>query len=87
MELDWGTYSEGAVCFRGKTFKSRFLHYSRPPLFSPYPPFSLSPLLSLSLSPSLSLSLSCGFCLDWVLADVKNDFTDCNFLRCGERLC
>ena len=74
-----------------KNFKSHFLHYSCPPLFSLYPHFSLSrsPSFSLShflsLSPFLSLSLSSllylsyGFCLDWVLADVKNGFANCNF--------
>ena len=80
---------------KGNILKSRFLHYTCPPLFSssasfslfPSPSFSLSPSFSFSLSPSLSLSLSCDFCLDWVLADVKNDLADCNFLRCRERLC
>ena len=41
--------------------------------------FSLSPSLSLSFSPSLSLSLSCGFCLDRVLANVKNGLANYNF--------
>ena len=74
---------------RGNIFKSRFLYYTFPPLFSPSPSFSLSLSSSFSLSPSFSfsLSLSCGFCLDWVLADVKNNFADCNSLRCRERLC
>ena len=81
MEMDWGTYLEGAVCFRGKIFKSCFFHYSCPPLFSPCPPFSLSPSPSFSLSHFLSISLSCGFFLDWVLADVKNDFVDCNLFE------
>ena len=40
---------------RVNIFKSRFLHYSFPPIFSP--------------SPSFSLSFSCGFFLDWALAD------------------
>ena len=90
MELCQGTYSEGVVCFKGKTFKSRFLC----PFFFPLSSFlslslflSLSPSLSLflslspslSLSPLLSLSLSCGFCLDRALADVKNGFANCNF--------
>ena len=59
------------MCFRGKTFKSRFLC----PFFFLLSSFlSLSSSLSLSLSPSPSLSLSCGFFLDRVLADVKNGF-------------
>ena len=45
--------------------------------FSGFFSFPLSSLLS--LSPSLSLSLSYGFCLDRVLADVKNGLTNCNF--------
>ena len=45
----------GGGMLRGNIFKSRFLHYSSPPLFSLYLSFSLS--------------LSCGFCLDWVLTD------------------
>ena len=45
----------GGGALRGNNFKSRFLHYSFPPLFSPYLSFSLS--------------LSYGFCLDWVLVD------------------
>ena len=72
MELCSGTYSKGVVCFKGKNFKSRFLC----PLFFPLYSF-LS--LSLFLSHSLSLSLSYGFCLDRVLADVKNGFANCNF--------
>ena len=88
---------------RGDIFKSHFLHYtchlffsssasfplSHSPSFSisPSPFFSRSPSFSFSLSHFLSLSLSCGFCLDWVLADVKNDLADCSFLRCRERLC
>ena len=83
-------------------FKSRFLHYTCPLFFSSYasfhlspspsfslshsPSFSPSPSFSFSRSHSLSLSLSYGFCLDWVLADVKNDLADCSFLRCRERL-
>ena len=50
-----GNIFGGGGALRGNIFKSRFLHYSFPPLFSP--------------SPSFSLSLSCGFCLDWVVAD------------------
>ena len=56
------------MCFKGKTFKSRFLC-----------PFFLSLSLFLSRSPSLSLSISCSFCLDRVLADLKNGFANCNF--------
>ena len=50
------------MCFKGKTFKSCFLC---PPLFSPYPPFSISPsfLFPLSSFLSLSLSLSLSFVL------------------------
>ena len=42
---------------------------------------SLSLFLTLfpSLSPYLSFPLSCGFCLDWVSADVTNVFANCNF--------
>ena len=72
MELDRGTYSEGAVRSEG-IFLIPTSHYTSSPLFSPYPSFSLSP--------SPSLSISCGFCLDWVLTDVKNDFADCNLMR------
>ena len=72
---------------RGIIFKSRFLHYTSPPIFSSFPSFSLSPHLFFSLSSSFSFSLSHGLCLDRVLADVKNDFADCNFLRCREELC
>ena len=82
---------------RGDIFKSFFLRYTCPLFFSssasfplsPSPSFSLSPSFSfpISLSPSLSLSLSYGFYLDWVLADVKNDFANCSFLRCRELLC
>ena len=54
------------MCFKEKLLSTAFF-------------FPLSPSLSLSLSPSLSLSLSCGFCLDRVLADVKNDLANCNF--------
>ena len=68
-----GNVFGGAECFKGKTFKSRFLC----PFFFPLSYFLY---LSLSLAPSLFLSLSCGFCLDWVLADVKDGFTNCNFL-------
>ena len=68
---------------RGNIFKSCFLHYTCPPLFSSSASFSLSPSLSLSLS----LSLSCGFFLDWVLADVKNDLVVCSFLIFREKLC
>ena len=44
----------------------------------------LSPAFSVFFFPlssflSLSLSLSCGFCLDQVLADVKNGLANCNF--------
>ena len=64
------------MCFKGKTFKSLiFCHF-----FFPISSFlSLSLSLFLFLSPSLSFSLSCGFCLDWVLVDVKNGFSNCNF--------
>ena len=69
-----GNVFGGAVCFKRKIFKSRFLC----PFFFPLSSF-LSLSLFLSLSPSLSLSLSCGSCLDKVLADVKNGFANCNF--------
>ena len=75
MELDQGTYSGGGGgggggggshgVLRGNIFKSLFLYYSFPPLLSPFPSFSLS--------------LSCGFCPDWVLADL-------DLLGCRERL-
>ena len=50
-----GNIFGGGGTLRGSNFKSHFLHYSFPPLFSP--------------SPSFSLSLSYDFCLDLVLAD------------------
>ena len=96
MELDRGTYSEGAVFSKGiflspasSIIPVLFSFFASFPL-SPSPSFSLSLLFSFSLSPlfslSLPLSLSCCFRLDWVLADVKNGLADCSFLRCRERL-
>ena len=76
MELCYGTYSEGVMCFKEKLLSTTFSVFFLFPLSSF---FSLSPSLSLSLSSSLSLSLSCGFFLDRVLADVKNDLANCNF--------
>ena len=77
-----GNVFGGGYVLQIKTFNHRFLR-----LFFPLSSFlSLSPSISasLSLSPSpllfrtlsslLSFSLSCGFCLDRVLADVKNGF-------------
>ena len=88
---------EGGYASKGKLLSPTFSIIPILPSFLPIPPFLLllllpflSPFLSLSLSPSLflspslSLALSCGFYLNWVLADVKNGFVDCNFLRCGE---
>ena len=64
------------MCFKEKLLSLVFSGF----FFFPFSSFlSLSPSLSLSLSPSLSLSLSCGFCLDRVLADVKNDLANYNF--------
>ena len=64
-----------------KTFKYCFLHFfplssflSLSPSHSPSLSLSPSPLLFLTLSSSLSFSISCGFCLDRVLAGVKNGF-------------
>ena len=45
-----GNIFGGGSALRGNIFKSHFVHYSFPPIFSP--------------SPSFYLSLSCGFCLD-----------------------
>ena len=50
-----GNIFRGGGVLGGNILKSRFLHYSFPPLISSFPSFSLS--------------LSCGFCLDWVLDD------------------
>ena len=58
---------------------SSFLSLSSYLSLSLSPSLFLSPYLSLTLSPTLSLSLSCGFCLDRVLADVKNGLANCNF--------
>ena len=80
MELDRGTYSEGAVRFKGNVFKSRFLRYTFPSLVSPShffslsssPSFYLSPspsfFLSPSPSPSISLSPSFSFSLSFSLS-------------------
>ena len=74
------------MCFKEKLLSTAFSVFFFFPLssflslsLSPSLSLSLSPSLSLSLSPSLSLSLSCGFCLDRVLADVKNGLANCNF--------
>ena len=81
-----GNVSGGGGVLQRKTFKYLFLHFFFPlssflsisPYLSPYVSSSLSsspsPLLFLTLSSSLSFSLSCGFCLDRVLAGLKNDF-------------
>ena len=64
------------MCFKEKILSPAISVF----FFFPLSSFlSLSPSLSLSLSPSLSLSLSCGFCLDRVLANVKNGLANCNF--------
>ena len=60
-----GNVFGGSGVLQRETFKSHFLC----PFF-----FPLSSFLSHSLF--LSLSLSCRFCLDQVLADVKNGFAN-----------
>ena len=73
------------MCFKRKTFKSHFLcnfiFFSS--LLSLSPSLSLSLSFSLSPSPSLLfpslLPFSRGFCLDRVLAEVKNGFANCIF--------
>ena len=72
-----GNVPGGGDVFQRKTFKYRFLRFFF--LFfllslSLSLSLSISPLLFLTLSSSISFSLSCGFCLDRVLASVKNDF-------------
>ena len=63
------------MCFKEKLLSRTFSVF-----FFPLSSFLfLSPSLSLSLSHSLSLSLSYGFCLDRVLADVKNGLANYNF--------
>ena len=71
-----GNVSGGGGVLQRKTFKYRFLRFFFPLSSSLSPSLSLSPssLLFLTLSFSLSFSLSCGFFLDRVLVDVKNDF-------------
>ena len=72
------------MCFKKKLLSPAFSGFFLFPLssflsLSPSLSLSLSPSLSLSLSPSLFLSLSYGFCLDRVLAYVKNGLANCNF--------
>ena len=74
-----GNVSEGGGVLQRKTFKYRFFFPLSSFLsLSPSLSFSLSlspsPFLFLTLFSSLSFSLSCGFCLDRVLAGVKNGF-------------
>ena len=72
----------GGSVLQRKTFKHRFLYFFFPlssflslsSSLSASLSLSPSPLLFRTLSSSIYFSLSCGFCLDRVLADVKNGF-------------
>ena len=87
MELDRGTYSEGAVCSEGIFLcpaSSIILVF---PSFLLLISFIFLLLLAFLFLLPFLFPFLIVFALTGCLADVKNGLADCNYLRCRERLC